>query len=153
MSPSHKRWAKWPKLSCINLTSYGESRRPKLSFIGSQKRYSQPIPLLMLLKNIMLTTEVTYLPVAGFWIFWKNQNWLFNPIPTRLCHVIYCQGDKSYPCLFGIGFNNSERCPWSFRILDCLGSIWYRNLQRSLILQTVTGWYFFWKHSNAECLY
>ena len=26
-----------------------------------------------------------------------------NPIPTRLCHVIYCQGDKKYPCLVGIG--------------------------------------------------
>ena len=26
-----------------------------------------------------------------------------NPIPTRLCHVIYCFGDKSYPCLDGIG--------------------------------------------------
>jgi hypothetical protein len=22
----------------------------------------------------------------------------YNPIPTRLCHVIYCHGDKSYPC-------------------------------------------------------
>ena len=30
-----------------------------------------------------------------------------------------------------------------FRILYCSGSIWYRNLQRSLILQTVTGRYFF----------
>ena len=28
--------------------------------------------------------------------------------------------------------------PLIIRILDCLGSIWYRNLQRSLILQTVT---------------
>ena len=27
----------------------------------------------------------------------------FNPIPTRLCHVIYCHGDKSYPCLVGLG--------------------------------------------------
>ena len=27
-----------------------------------------------------------------------------NPIPTRFCHVIYCHGDKSYPCLVGIGF-------------------------------------------------
>ena len=27
-----------------------------------------------------------------------------NPIPTRLCYVIYCCGDKSYPCLeVGIG--------------------------------------------------
>ena len=25
-----------------------------------------------------------------------------NPIPTRLCHVIYCCCDKSYPCLVGI---------------------------------------------------
>ena len=27
----------------------------------------------------------------------------FNPIPTRLCRVIYCHGDKSYPCLVGLG--------------------------------------------------
>ena len=27
----------------------------------------------------------------------------FNPIPTRLYHVIYCHGDKKYPCLVGIG--------------------------------------------------
>ena len=26
-----------------------------------------------------------------------------NPLPTRLCHVIYCCGNKSYPCLVGIG--------------------------------------------------
>ena len=31
---------------------------------------------------------------------------LFNPISTRLCDVIYCHGDKSYPCLFGIGFKD-----------------------------------------------
>ena len=24
---------------------------------------------------------------------------LLNPIPSRLCHVIYCHIDKSYPCL------------------------------------------------------
>ena len=29
-----------------------------------------------------------------------------NPIPTRLCHVIYCCGDKSYPCLVGIGLSH-----------------------------------------------
>ena len=29
----------------------------------------------------------------------------FNPIPTRLCHMIYCQGDKSYPYLVGIGLS------------------------------------------------
>jgi hypothetical protein len=32
----------------------------------------------------------------------------FNPIPARLCHVIYCQGDKSYPCLVGIGLRLKE---------------------------------------------
>ena len=26
-----------------------------------------------------------------------------NPIPTRLCHVIWYCGGKSYPCLVGIG--------------------------------------------------
>ena len=31
----------------------------------------------------------------------------FNPIPTRLCHVIYCHGDNSYPCLVGIGLRAS----------------------------------------------
>ena len=30
-----------------------------------------------------------------------------NPIPTRLCHAIYCHGDKSYPCLVGIGLNRA----------------------------------------------
>ena len=30
----------------------------------------------------------------------------FNPIQTRLCHVIYCHGDKSYPCLVGRGLKN-----------------------------------------------
>ena len=28
-----------------------------------------------------------------------------NPIPTRLGHVMYCNGDKSYPCLVGIGLS------------------------------------------------
>ena len=28
---------------------------------------------------------------------------ILNPIPTRLCQVIYCHGDKSYHCLVGIG--------------------------------------------------
>ena len=28
-----------------------------------------------------------------------------QPIPTRICHVIYWCGDKSYPCLVGIGLN------------------------------------------------
>ena len=33
----------------------------------------------------------------------ENRNVTFSPIPTKLCHVIYCDGDKSYPCLIGIG--------------------------------------------------
>ena len=28
-----------------------------------------------------------------------------NPIPTRICHMIYCHSDKSYLCLVGIGLN------------------------------------------------
>ena len=28
-----------------------------------------------------------------------------NPITTRLCHVIYCCGDKSNPCLVVMGLN------------------------------------------------
>ena len=39
-----------------------------------------------------------------------NKNWLFlsisynfDPVPTRLCHVIYYRGDKKYPCQAGIG--------------------------------------------------
>ena len=32
-----------------------------------------------------------------------NLKLLVNLIPTRLCHVMYCHGDKSYPCLVGIG--------------------------------------------------
>ena len=27
-----------------------------------------------------------------------------NPVPTRICHVIYYYGDKKYPSLVGIGF-------------------------------------------------
>jgi hypothetical protein len=32
-----------------------------------------------------------------------NRTGWFNLIPTRLFHVIYCHGDKSYHCLVGIG--------------------------------------------------
>ena len=32
---------------------------------------------------------------------------MINPIPTRLCHVIYCHGDKSFPCLVGIGLTHN----------------------------------------------
>jgi hypothetical protein len=32
---------------------------------------------------------------------------LLDPIPTILCHVIYYCGDKSYPCLVGIGLRNA----------------------------------------------
>ena len=46
-------------------------------------------------------------------VWWKDRqfesfspNCLFSPIPTKLCHVKYCCGDKSYPCLVGIGLNN-----------------------------------------------
>ena len=28
-----------------------------------------------------------------------------GPSPTRFCHVMYYHGDKSYPCLVGIGSN------------------------------------------------
>ena len=28
---------------------------------------------------------------------------MLNPIPTRLCHVIYYHTDKKYPCLVGLG--------------------------------------------------
>ena len=31
-----------------------------------------------------------------------------NPIPTRLCHMIYCCGDKSYPCLVGTGLTSPD---------------------------------------------
>ena len=33
-------------------------------------------------------------------------NRLLYPIPTRLCHIIYCCGYKRYPCLVGIGLTN-----------------------------------------------
>ena len=32
-----------------------------------------------------------------------------KPILTRLCHVIYCHGDRSYPCLVGIGLRDLQR--------------------------------------------
>ena len=28
---------------------------------------------------------------------------MLNPIPPRLCHVIYYHTDKKYPCLVGLG--------------------------------------------------
>ena len=31
-------------------------------------------------------------------------NW-FNPVPTRLCHVIYFHSNKKYPCLVVMGLN------------------------------------------------
>ena len=34
---------------------------------------------------------------------------VFNPVPPRLCHVIYSHCDKKYPCLGGIGLTN---CTW-----------------------------------------
>ena len=33
-----------------------------------------------------------------------------NPVPTRLCHMIYCHSDKSYPCLVGIGLKRKYIC-------------------------------------------
>ena len=30
---------------------------------------------------------------------------VFNPIPSRLCHVMYYHGNKKYPCLVGIGLS------------------------------------------------
>ena len=41
----------------------------------------------------------------------------FNPIPTRLCHMIYCHGNKSYYCLVGI-------------VLNCIANIFYHYIQR-----------------------
>ena len=47
---------------------------------------------------------------------------IVNPIPTGLCQVTYCHGDKSYPCLVGIGLINLTRqTRWlcnSFEILN-----------------------------------
>ena len=44
------------------------------------------------MQKLSITTNV--------WPFLFCQS--FNPIPTRLCHVIYCHGDKSYACLVEI---------------------------------------------------
>ena len=44
---------------------------------------------------------------------WPLQVRKFNPIPTRLSHVIYYHGDKKYPCLVGIGIR--PRCPLLYR--------------------------------------
>ena len=38
--------------------------------------------------------------------FFKNLQ--FDPIPTRLCHVIYCHGDKNYPCLVEVGLTEID---------------------------------------------
>ena len=43
--------------------------------------------------------DTFYLPDSMTKPSWNR----INPIPTRLCQVIYCHGDKSYPCLVGIG--------------------------------------------------
>ena len=40
-----------------------------------------------------------------------------NPIPTRICHVIYCRGDKSYPCLVGIGLKVGWACVGSLGLM------------------------------------
>ena len=46
----------------------------------------------------------------GLFIYFFEENKMFtqqrkglNPILRRLCHMIYYLGDKSYPCLVGIG--------------------------------------------------
>ena len=42
---------------------------------------------------------------------------IINPIPTRLCHVIYGCGDKNYPWLVGIGLI-IQKMLWLSRIKD-----------------------------------
>ena len=37
----------------------------------------------------------------------RNGFFFVNPIPTTLCHLIYCCGDKIYPCLVGIGLKHN----------------------------------------------
>ena len=39
-----------------------------------------------------------------------------DPIPTWLCHVIYCCGDKSYPCLVGIRLQDKHKLVIQFEI-------------------------------------
>ena len=46
--------------------------------------------------------------------YYKVINIQPNPIPTWLCHVIYCCGDKSYPCLVGIRWNKVNEIDANF---------------------------------------
>ena len=48
--------------------------------------------------DILLFRTIDY---VGFFAF------LLNPIPTRLCHMIYYHGDKKYSYLVGIGLNDT----------------------------------------------
>ena len=58
------------------------------------------------LKGRRNNTMLSYKGSDGYEVlrrcFLKN----LNPILTRLCHVIYCHGDKRYPCLVGIGLDS-----------------------------------------------
>ena len=55
----------------------------------------------------MATWNGWFLELAGLWPAAKKLTITvihieFNPIPSRLCHMIYCCGYKSYLCLVGI---------------------------------------------------
>ena len=53
------------------------------------------------------TLYIYYEIVISSYIWFFIDLSILNPIPTRLCHVIYCHGDKSYPCLVGIGLTHN----------------------------------------------
>ena len=74
-----------------------------------------------------------------------------NPITTRICHVIYCHGVESYPCLVGIGLNKKYSaslatylCLFLSRICGCgmpaaWSKCWY--LRRSpMVVKNLLSW-------------
>ena len=63
--------------------------------VAVQKQVIYMLILIIMFNVILYTLKIDF-----------QRQILFNPISTRLCHVIYCHSDKSYPCLFGIGFKD-----------------------------------------------
>ena len=89
--------------------------------------------LITTFKDWLSDTCTTVAGLSGHWAIWQYRLWSLdsgmiailslrdfffyflttsafsrsysNHISTRLCHVICCCGDKSYPCLVGIGIS------------------------------------------------
>ena len=62
---------------------------------------------IMQFDEIFLDAIYCHFTFWGFQFFVSSQS--LTLIPTKLCPMIYCCGDKSYPCLVGIGLNTSSK--------------------------------------------